>query len=78
MFLFGCPPEKDFCEGSSVFSAIALILLTLVFIALIPSTPQTQTIVMVAIAITFTIIGFIPLWLTGTFILIGVAWSVFQ
>ena len=77
-FAFGCSITETNCYESATFSIIAIILLTIIFIALIPSSPLQQTIITASLLSLFTAISFIPLWLFGITIVIIIAWGIFS
>jgi len=77
-YAFGCSITETNCYESAMFSVIAMILLTIIFIALIPSTPLQQTVISAVLLSLFTAIGFMPLWLFGITLVIIIAWGIFS
>jgi hypothetical protein len=77
-FAFGCSVDEENCYESAMFAIIAIILLTIAFIATVPSTPMQQTIISAGLLCLFTAIAFIPLWLFGVTLVIIIAWGIFS
>lgn len=77
-YAFGCNIADDSeCYAPTVFSLIAIVLLLIIFVASIQSTPIQQTIASGILVTLFTIIGFIPVWLFALTIIIIIAWGLF-
>jgi len=77
-YAFGCEISEETCTPAISFSLIAIVLLTIVFIGVLQTTPIQQTIITSGLLGLFTVIGFIPLWLFAITIVVTIAWGFFS
>ena len=77
-YAFGCNINDDAnCYAPTVFSLIASVLLLIVFVAFLQTTPIQQTIASGIILTLFTLISFIPIWVFAITLVIIIAWGLF-
>jgi len=77
-YAFGCNINDDAnCYAPTVFSLIASVLLLIVFVAFLQTTPIQQTIASGIMLTLFTLISFIPIWVFAITLVIIIAWGLF-
>ena len=77
-YAFGCNINDDSnCYAPTVFSLIATVLLLIVFVAFLQTTPIQQTIASGILLTLFTLISFIPIWVFAITLVIIIAWGLF-
>jgi len=77
-YAFGCNIVDDSnCYAPTVFSLIASVLLLIVFVAVLQTTPIQQTIASGILLTLFTLISFIPIWVFAITLVIIIAWGLF-